>query len=87
VAELTEGAYERRLAALEVPDEVPAEGVAVAVVLRLEVLGAILTHDLDPCLHERRQILERDVLRRDDDRDVRSDLLADALVPLADLSR
>ena len=42
--------------------------VAVARVLRLEVLGAVLAHDLDPRLGERTHLLDRDVLRRDDDR-------------------
>jgi hypothetical protein len=70
-----------------VPDEVPAERVAVAVVLRLQVLCAILAEDLDAGLGQSGQLLERDVLRRGDDRDVRPDLLANALVPLADLSR
>jgi len=68
-------------------DEVPAKGIAVALVLRLQVLGAVLTDDLDARLREPGQVLERDVLRRDDNRDVRPDLLADALVPFADLSR
>jgi hypothetical protein len=68
-------------------DEVPVEDVAVAVVLRLEVLGAVLTDDLDARVRERGQVLDPDVLRRGDDRDGRSDLLADALVPFADLSR
>jgi hypothetical protein len=70
-----------------VPDEVPAEGVAVAVLLRLQVLRAILAKDLDAGLGQSGQVLERDVLRRGDDRDVRPDLVANALVPLADLSR
>jgi hypothetical protein len=33
--------------------EVPAEGVAVALVLRLEVLGAVLADDLDARFRER----------------------------------
>jgi hypothetical protein len=87
VAELAELAHDRCLAALEVADEVPAEGVAVGVVLHLQVLRAVLPHHLDAGLGQRRQVLERDVLRRRDDRDPGSDLLADALVALADLSR
>jgi hypothetical protein len=67
--------------------EVPAEGVPVALVLRLQVLGAVLADDLHPGLGQRGQVLERDVLRRGDDRDHRPDLLANALVALADLSR
>ena len=68
-------------------DEVPAKGVAIALVLRLEVLGAVLTDDLDAGFRERGQVFECDVLRRGDDRDIRTDLLADALVTRADLSR
>ena len=48
-----------RLAALQVADEVPAEGVAVASVLGLEVLRAVLADDLDPGLGQRAQVLER----------------------------
>jgi hypothetical protein len=87
VAELAELAHDGGFAALQVPDEVPAEGVAVAVLLRLQVLRAILAKDLDAGLGQSGQVLERDVLRRGDDRDVRPDLVANALVPLADLSR
>ena len=54
VAELAELAHDRRLAALQVADEVPAEGVAVARVLRLEILRAVLADDLDAGLGERR---------------------------------
>ena len=87
MAELAEFAHERRLPALEMTDEVPSERVAVAVVLCQKILCAVLTDDLDARLRERREVLERDVLRRGDDRDVRSDLFADAFVPLVDLSR
>ena len=73
-----------RLAGLEVADEVPAEAVAVALVLRREILGAILADDLHPALAERVHLLGRDVLRRDDDRHVRAHLGADALEVRAD---
>jgi len=56
-------------------------------VLGAQVLRTVLADHLDSRLGERRQVLERDVLRRGDDRDGRADLLADALVALADLSR
>jgi hypothetical protein len=70
-----------------VADEVPAERVAVSVVLRAEVLRPVLADHLDAGLGERGQVVERDVLRGGDDRDARTDLLADAFVALADLSR
>src|SRR5207248_3256000 len=77
-----------RLAALEMPDEVPAEGVAVARVLGLEVLRAVLAHDLDSGLGERAELLDGHVLRRGDDRHLRAQLCADPLVVRADgLSR
>jgi hypothetical protein len=69
------------------PDEVPAEGVAIGVVLRLQILGAVFSQNLDAGLGEVGQTLDRDVLRRCDDRDGGADLFADLLVPLADLSR
>jgi hypothetical protein len=53
----------------------------------VEILGAVLAHHLDARLGQRGQVLERDVLRRGDDGDVGADLLADALVARADLSR
>ena len=52
--ELADPVHDLRLAALEVADEVPAEGVAVGGVLGLQVLGAVLADDLDPGLGERR---------------------------------
>ena len=87
MAELAQFAHKRRLAALKMADEMPAEGVAVAVVLGPQVLGAVLADDLDAGFRQRGQVVERDVLRRGDDGDVRPDLVADALVLLADLSR
>ena len=65
----------------------PAERVAVDSVLGLEVLGAVLADYLDAGLGERREVFERDVLRGGDDCDRRTDLLADAVVAVADLSR
>jgi hypothetical protein len=87
VAQLAELAHERRLAALEVADEVPAKGVAVALVLGAEVLGAVLADDLHAGLGQCGHVLQRDVLRRGDDGHVRPDLFPDVLVALADLSR
>jgi hypothetical protein len=87
VAELAELADGGRLAALQVADEVPAEGVPVDVVLRAEVLRAVLAHHLDAGLGERGQVVDGHVLRRGNDGDRGADLLADALVALADLSR
>src|ERR1700745_1045800 len=46
MAELTELVDNRRLAALQVTDEVPAEELPVERVLRLEVLCAVLADDL-----------------------------------------
>ena len=53
VAELAQLADRLRLAALQVADEVPAEAVAVARVLRLEILRAVLADDLDTRGRER----------------------------------
>jgi hypothetical protein len=82
VAELAQLADRRRLAALEVADEVPAERVAPALVLGREVLRAILADDVDAGVGEQGELVDRQVLRRDDDRDVFPDLVADALVAL-----
>src|SRR6202012_3730457 len=87
VAKLAQFAHERRLAALEVADEVPVERVAVDTVLRLEILCAVLADRLGAGLREPGQGVDRDVLRRCDDGDRRADLLANALVALTDLSR
>jgi hypothetical protein len=70
-----------------VADEVPAERVAVARVLRLQILRAVLADDLDAGVREHAELLDRDVLRRDDDRDAGADLGLDARVPLAELLR
>ena len=87
MAQLAELVHDLRLAALQVADEMPAEHVAVARMLRLEVLGAIFADDLDSGCRERRQVVAGDVLRRDDDGDVRADLLLDLRVALAQLVR
>ena len=82
--ELAEAVHDLHLVRLQVPDEVPAEGVAVARVLALEILRSVLAHHLDTGLCEGAQVVRGDVLRRDDDRDVRADLLAYARVALRD---
>ena len=78
MAELAERVHDLRLPALQMADEVPAERVAVARVLRLEILRAVLADDLDARLGERRQLVDRHVLRGDDDRDAGADFLCDA---------
>ena len=65
--ELADLVHDLRLAALEVADEVPAERVAVSCVLGLEVLRAVLAHDLDSGLGQDGHVLDGDVLRRGDD--------------------
>ena len=62
------------LPALQVADEVPAEGVAVALVLRGEVLRAVFPRDLDPRLGEHGHLVRRDVLRGCDNGHARADL-------------
>ena len=83
MAELAQGVDGGRLSALEMADEMPPELRAVTVVLRLELLCAVLAHDLDSGLGEERELVDGDVLRRDDDRDTRADLLLDARVAVA----
>src|SRR5205085_2492347 len=83
MAELAQGVDGGRLSALEMADEMPPELRAVTVVLRLELLCAVLAHDLDSGLGEERELIDGDVLRRDDDRDTRADLLLDARVAVA----
>ena len=80
VHELADAVHDLRLVRLQVPDEVPPEGVAVDGVLALEILRAVLPHDLDARLGENGHLLERDVLRRRDDRDAGADLGPDPLV-------
>jgi hypothetical protein len=69
MAQLADRVDRLRLAALEVADEVPPERVAIAGVLRLEVLGAVLADDLDARLGQDCQLVDRDVLYGGDDRD------------------
>ena len=52
VAELADRVDDLRLAALQVADEVPAERIAVARVLRLEILRAVLADDVDAGVDE-----------------------------------
>ena len=61
--------------------------VAEDLVLRREVLRAVLADDLDAGFRNQRQLGDRDVLRRDDDGDSGPDLIAHALVAVADLLR
>ena len=69
--------HDSRLSALQVADEVPAERVAVAFVLRLEILRPVLAHHLDARVDEDSRALERDVLRRGDHGDSGAGLGAD----------
>jgi hypothetical protein len=85
MAKLAERVDDRCLSALEVADEVPPESRAVPVVLGLEVLGAILADDLDSRVREQAELVDRDVLRRDDHRDIRADLILDARIAVAQL--
>ena len=77
--------HDLRLAALQMADEMPAERVAVGCVLGLEVLCAVLAHDVDSGLGQRGHVVDGDVLRGRDDRDVGADLVADAGEPRRDL--
>src|SRR4029453_6084417 len=81
--ELAETVHALRPAALEVADEIPAERVAVRCVLQLEVLCAVLAHDLDPGLGENGQVVAIDVLRSGDDGHPGPDFLPYALVASA----
>ena len=77
--------HDLRLAALQMTDEVPPERVAVAGVLHLEVLRAVLPHDLDARVGEQLELVERQVLRGDDDSDAGADLLPQRCIALGDL--
>jgi hypothetical protein len=68
-------------------DEVPAEGVAVASVLLLEVLRPVLAQDFDACVEENGEPTGRHVLGGDDDGDPGADLLLDLRVTLPELLR
>jgi hypothetical protein len=54
-------------------------------VLDLEVLRAILADHFDSRVREQAELVDRDVLRRDDHRDVGANLILDARVPVAQL--
>jgi hypothetical protein len=56
-------------------------------VLRREILGPVLADDVDTCLREDAELLDADVLRRDDHRDVLARLLTHAQVALANRLR
>ena len=60
--ELARPVHDLRLPALEVADEVPAEGVAVLGVLRLQILRPVLADHLDTGLGEDCHVGEGDVL-------------------------
>ena len=78
----------RRLARLEVADEVPVERVAPPLVLRLEILEAVLPHRLDAGLGQHAELVGGHVLGRDDDLRAGADLVAHAGEVLAEpLSR
>ena len=85
--ELAQPVDDFHLVRLQVPDEVPAEGVAVERVLPLEILRAVLADDCDSRLRESTQLLGGDVLRRHDHRDRRPDVVADAGVARRNLAR
>ena len=82
--QLAQRVHDLDLVRLQVPDEVPAEGVAVQRMLLLEVLRAVLPHHLDARIRERRHLLGADVLRRDDDGHAGADVLAHARIALGD---
>ena len=75
MTELAGCIHDLRLAALQMTDEVPPERVAVAGVFRLEILRAVLPHHVDARVGEQLELVERQVLRGDDDRDAGTDLL------------
>ena len=87
VAQLAQRIDGLRLPALQVADEVPAERSAVARVLRLEVLRAVLSDDLDARVDENPQLVDREVLRRDDDRHCGPNLVLQRGVAFRDLVR
>ena len=77
--------HDLRLAALQMTDEMPPERIAVVGVLHLEVLRAVLPHDLDARVGEQLELVERQVLRGDDDSDAGADLLPQRYIALGDL--
>ena len=83
--ELADPVHDLHLVRLQVADEVPAEGVAIGRVLSLEILCAVLAHDLHTGLDESREVVDGDVLRGHDDGDAVADLLPDAAIAVRDL--
>src|ERR687887_915129 len=85
--ELADPVDDFRLAALQVADEVPAKGVAVDGVLRLEILRTVLADYRDPGLGQDRHLLDGHVFRGCDDRHPLAELAFDLLVASPDLVR
>ncbi len=83
--ELADLVHNLDLVRLQMADEVPPECIAVGRVLALEVLCSVFANDLDAGAGECGHLLERDVLRRHDDRHSPSYFIADLRVSLADL--
>ena len=75
------------LAALQGADEVPGEQLPVALLLLEQRLSAVLAHELDAALGQRRQVGGGHVLHGRADLDLRRDPLADALEVRADPRR
>jgi hypothetical protein len=69
------------------PDEVPAERVAVRGVLGLEILCPVLSDHLDPGLGQDPHLLWRHVLRGSNHGHFRTDLGPHALVALPNVVR
>jgi len=67
------------LAALQRPDEVPCEQLAVAVLLGGQILGAVLAHERNAALGERGQVVGGHVLDRGEDLRFGPDRLAHPL--------
>ena len=67
------------LAALDGADEIPAEQLTVGLLLGNQLLCAVLPHQLDAGLGQRRQVIGRHVLDRGQDLDLGADLLANPL--------
>ena len=78
--ELADAVQDFRLVGLQVPDEVPPEGVTVDGVLAFEVLRPVFTHDPHARLGQNSHVLEGDVLGGRDDGHSLTGLLANARV-------
>src|SRR5439155_22649775 len=85
VDELAHLAHRLCLAALEMADELPAKHVAIGAVFRYEILEFVFADDRDSGVCENRHVFDGDVVRRGHDRHAGADLLAEALVTLANL--